>query len=57
MSAGMRKVGIATTAMGAAITGAAFLSIKAFQKQERAEARLEQLTKSISNATDEQIQN
>jgi len=56
MKDGMRKVGIAATAMGAAITGAAFLSIKAFQKQERAEARLEQLTKSISNATDEQIQ-
>jgi len=55
MKDGMRRAGMAATAMGAAITGALAMSVKEYQAQEKAEARLEQLTRSISKATDEQI--
>lgn len=52
----IQKTTIAAAAAFAGITAAINSSIKAYQVQERAEARLAQLTKQTTNATSEQIQ-
>jgi len=51
----IKNIKRAIIGMSAAITAASALSVKAYMAQERAEARLEHLTKQISDATDEQI--
>lgn len=53
---GAKKVGVAMTAVGGAITGAVALSVKAFQEQEKAEARLEQIARQVTGANQDQIQ-
>ncbi len=53
---GAKKVGVAMTAVGGAITAAVGVSVKAFQEQEKAEARLEQIAKQVTGANDDQIQ-
>lgn len=51
-----KRVGRSFAVMGGVITGAVGLSVRAFQQQERAEARLEQISRQVTNATDEEIQ-
>jgi len=43
------------TAAFAAITGVVYKSVQAFQQQEKAEARLVQIARQVTGATDEQI--
>jgi len=50
-----KAIGVAMTAVGAAVVGAIGVSIKAYQAQEKAEARLEKIAKQVTGATDEQI--
>jgi hypothetical protein len=56
MRPAFKKMAVAGVAAFAALAGAVMVSVKAYQVQERAEKRLEQLTRQTSNATDEQIQ-
>ena len=56
VSANARKVGVAFAAIGGSITAGVAVSIKAFQAQEKAEARLEQIATQVTGATQEQIQ-
>ena len=51
-----QAVGAAMSVAGAAVAGAAAVSIKAFQEQERAETKLETITKQAVGATEAQIQ-
>ena len=51
-----RQVGTMFTAAGAAIVASAAVSVKAFQEQERAEARLEQVSRQVTGSSDAQIQ-
>jgi hypothetical protein len=55
IQSGLKKTAIVAAAMGAALTLAVKKSVDAFMAQERAEKRLEQLTRQTTNATDEQI--
>lgn len=55
IQAGLKKTAIAAAAMGAALTVAVKKSVDAYMAQERAEKRLEQLTRQTTNATDDQI--
>lgn len=55
IQAGMKKTAIVAAAAGAALAVGISKSVKAFQAQERAEKRLEQLTKQTTGATDDQI--
>lgn len=50
-----KKVGAGMTVAGGAITAFSGLAVKAFQEQERAEARLVQITKQTTGATEEQV--
>jgi len=51
-----QKMAVVGVAGFTAIAGAVGMSIKAFQEQEKAEARLEQIAKQVTGATNEQIQ-
>jgi len=51
----IKNIKRAIMGMSVAIAAASALSVKAYMAQERAEARLEHLTRQISDATDEQI--
>jgi len=55
MQPAFKKMALAGTVAFAGLTVAVGKTVKAFQKQERAEARLTQLVKNTTNATDDQI--
>jgi hypothetical protein len=50
-----KKMAVAGTAAFAAVTGVVVTTTKAFQEQERAEARLSQIAKQVTGSTNEEI--
>ncbi len=56
MGAMAKKVAIGIGAIGAVAVIAGAKAVKAFQAQEKAEARLEQIAKQVTGATEEQIE-
>ncbi len=54
--AGAKKIAKGLTIMGAAAAAGAFVAIRAWNKQERANVQLETLVKNVKGATDEHVQ-